>query len=123
MIITKDNIREFIGKNVYLRLLVQLDRINHAGLKAIHVHGTPIRVDRVGLALLYITDLAHTDPHHREIRLALSNFNKKWVLYSSYGESDTNEGRRTCRKCGCPTTMKRDFNTFKVRLFCPRCHI
>lgn len=33
----------------------------------------------------------------------------------------TNAGFKTCFNCDCPTVLKRDFATMRVREFCPRC--
>lgn len=35
----------------------------------------------------------------------------------------SNKGRDKCFKCSCPTEDRRDFLTFEVRKFCPRCKI
>ena len=45
------------------------------------------------------------------------------ILKADYKELSSNEKRAKCFKCGCKTQMKRDFTTFNVREFCPRCKI
>jgi len=35
----------------------------------------------------------------------------------------SNKGKTNCLCCGCKTNMRRDFNDFSIREFCPRCKI
>lgn len=51
--------------------------------------------------------------------------NNYWLVYwiDENAPTLTNEGRTTCINCHCPTENRRDFLTFKVREFCPRCKI
>lgn len=49
-------------------------------------------------------------------------YGKIWYL-EECPETFSNEGRKTCLQCSCATELRRDFSTFKVREFCPRCKI
>ena len=45
------------------------------------------------------------------------------AIYVISLENLCNKGQTKCLQCGCKTSMRRDFLTFEVREFCPRCKI
>ena len=57
------------------------------------------------------------DIKHTKIRTGF--LFKKYIPISDL----TNKGRKICWKCSCKTEIRRDFNSFKLREFCPRCKI
>lgn len=49
---------------------------------------------------------------------------KAYYYMQIVGDFDySSKGKLNCPQCGCKTEMKRCFQTFEVREFCPRCKI
>ena len=123
MIITPDTIRDFHHKNIYYRSLVPSDQLVLT-LAVVDRRNLPMRLANIGPTILTCSVPTIVEPGAVEtIKLAMKNMGRKWLLMSEYGESPSNIDRTTCFRCGCPTEMQRDFLSFAVRLFCPRCHI
>lgn len=62
---------------------------------------------------------------HNQWHIFLNDFDTygKIVLADDPPFPTSNKGLKECFFCSCPTEMKRDFKTFEVREFCPRCKI
>jgi len=45
------------------------------------------------------------------------------IMIIEEAEDLCNKGQTKCLRCGCKTSMRRDFKDFTIREFCPRCKI
>jgi hypothetical protein len=123
MMITNEQLNEYVGKVVYLtRKDGFIERFDNTTMSALIERNLPIQIMKLGSALIYCVVPPYDDNPAKEIKLSLKNNGRKWHMFSIRGETFSNDGRTHCYKCSCPTTMKRDFATFVVRLICPRCH-
>jgi hypothetical protein len=123
MIITPETIRNFHQKNIYYRALVPSSQLVPT-LAVVDRCNLSMKVTGIGPTILTCSVPTIAEPGAVEtIKLAMKNMGRKWLLMSEYGENPSNIDRTTCFRCGCPTEMQRDFLSFTVRLFCPRCHI
>jgi len=123
MIISPETIRDFHQKNVYFRSLVPYSDLTPT-LVAVDKHNLSMMITRIGQTIIHCRVPPIAEPNIVEVvKLSIRKMGRRWLLLSLYGESPSNIDRPTCFRCGCPTEMQRDFLTFTVRLFCPRCHL